>query len=137
MKRKLLNAEFVFASVINYLELLFVWAIFLGNCIYACMAAFITLVILYSLVLTLLTDIYYRYVLGMRNPTERESARIKTAWDLVTRGAEEKGVRIPSDLMIYVKDANDQNPCAVGGKTIMLHTAMLAGVIGHEAMSWR
>ncbi len=121
MKRKLLNAEFVFASVINYLELLFVWAIFLGNCIYACMAAFITLVILYSLVLTLLTDIYYRYVLGMRNPTERESARIKTA----------------SDLMIYVKDANDQNPCAVGGKTIMLHTAMLAGVIGHEAMSWR
>lgn len=141
MKRKFLNAEFVFASVINYLELLFIWAIFLENCIYACMAALITLVILYLLVLTPLTDIYYRYDLGMRNPTERESARIKTAWELVTRGAEEKGVRIPSDLMIYVKDANDQNACAVGRKTIMLHTAMLtgiikdeeiAGVIGHE-----
>lgn len=135
MKRKLLNAEFVFASVINYLELLFVWAIFLENCIYACMAVLITLVILYSLVLTPLTDIYYRYVLGMRNPTERESARIKAAWDLVTRGAEEKGVRIPSDLMIYVKDANDQNACAVGRKTIMLHTALLAGIIKDEEIA--
>lgn len=141
MRKKFLRGEFIFACIINYLELFFIWAMFLEDFIFALIAALLTLIILYALVMTPLTDIYYRYRLGLRDPNEREAKRIASAWELVVRGTEKQGIKIPPDLKIFVKDAGDLNACATGRNTVAIYTPMLAsiikdeeiaGVIGHE-----
>lgn len=70
MKKDILNGGIIFASIINYLELTFLLGIFLDNFLYGLIAALPILVILYLLVQTPLTDKYYRYKLGLREPNE-------------------------------------------------------------------
>lgn len=141
MKKNILNGGFIFASIINYLELTFLMGLFFDNFLYGLIAALPTMAVLYALTLTPLTDWSYRRELGLRKPNEREAKRIQTIWHMVVDGAKDCGIEVPSTFSIWVKDDNEPNACATGVNTIAINTAMLmniysdgeiAGVLGHE-----